>query len=44
MISGKRAIEPRTATTTWSAALMMRPDLSRLRGRRDVALIALLLD
>ena len=30
-------------TPAQGAALMMRPDLSRLRGRRDVALIALLL-
>ena len=30
-------------TPAQGAALMMRPDLSRLRGRRDVAIIALLL-
>ena len=30
-------------TPAQGAALMMRPDLSQLRGRRDVALIALLL-
>ena len=30
-------------TSAQGAALMMRPDVSRLRGRRDVALIALLL-
>ena len=30
-------------TPAQGAALMMRPDLSRPRGRRDVALIALLL-
>ena len=30
-------------TPAQGAALMMRPDLSRLRGRRDVAIVALLL-